>query len=51
MSNRVEARFYAELNDFLPPERKGQPITLGVATGTTVKDLAESSGCPIPRST
>jgi uncharacterized protein with PIN domain/sulfur carrier protein ThiS len=46
MSCRVEARFYAELNDFLAPERRGRPITLDVAAGTTVKDLVESLGAP-----
>jgi uncharacterized protein len=46
MSNHVEARFYAELNDFLSPERRARPIALEVAPGTTVKDLAESLGVP-----
>jgi uncharacterized protein with PIN domain/sulfur carrier protein ThiS len=46
MRRHVEVRFYAELNDFLPPDRRGRPITLEVAAGTTVKDLAESFGVP-----
>jgi len=46
MPHRVDVRFYAELNDVLPPDRRGQPITLEVAPGTTVKDLAESLGVP-----
>ncbi len=46
MRYRVEVRFYAELNDLLPPDRRGGPITLEVAAGTTVKDLAESFGVP-----
>ena len=46
MRRRLEVRFYAELNDFLPPDRRGRPITLEVAAGTTVKDLAESFGVP-----
>jgi uncharacterized protein with PIN domain/sulfur carrier protein ThiS len=46
MPHRVDVRFYAELNDFLPPVRCGRPITLEVAAGTTVKDLAESCGVP-----
>ena len=29
-----------------PPDRRGRPITLKVAAGTTVKDLAESFGVP-----
>jgi uncharacterized protein with PIN domain len=46
MPHHVTVRFYAELNDLLPPERRGLPITLEVAAGTTVKDLAESFGVP-----
>jgi len=46
MPHRVAVRFYAELNDLLPPDRRGRPITLEVAVGTTVKDLAESFGVP-----
>ena len=46
MPCHVEVRFYAELNDFLPPDRHGRPTTLDVAAGTTVKDLAESLGVP-----
>jgi uncharacterized protein len=46
MPSRIDTRFYAELNDFLPPDRRGRPITLEVAAGTTVKDLAESLGVP-----
>ncbi|MBO0692708.1 MAG: Mut7-C ubiquitin/RNAse domain-containing protein [Acidimicrobiaceae bacterium] len=43
---RVETRFYAELNDLLPRDRRGQAFTVEVAPGTTVKDLAESLGVP-----
>ncbi len=46
MPLRVAVRFYADLNDFLPPDRRGRQFTLEVATGTTVKDLAESLGVP-----
>ena len=46
MPDHVEVRFYAELNDLLPPRRRGRPITLEVGAGTTVKDLAESFGVP-----
>lgn len=46
MPHRVEVRFYAELNDFLPPDRRGRPVVLEVAASTTVKDLAESLGVP-----
>jgi uncharacterized protein len=43
---RVEVRFYAELNDFLPIDRRGRPFSVEVASGTTVKDLVESLGVP-----
>ncbi len=46
MRQRVDLRFHADLNDLLPPDRRGRPITLEVAAGTTVKDLAESFGVP-----
>lgn len=46
MSHRVTVRFYAELNDFLPADRRGRPTELDVAPGTTVKDLCESLGVP-----
>ncbi|HXX90856.1 MAG TPA: Mut7-C RNAse domain-containing protein [Acidimicrobiales bacterium] len=43
---RVEVRLYAELGDLVPPDRRGGPIPVEVAAGTTVKDLAESLGVP-----
>ncbi len=46
MPHRVDIRLYAELNDFLPSDRRGRPISLEVGAGTTVKDLAESLGVP-----
>ncbi len=46
MPHRVAVRFYAELNDLLPQDRRGRPITLEVAAGTTAKDLVESLGVP-----
>jgi len=46
MRRRVEVRFYAELNDLLAPERRDRTVTVEVAEGTTVKDLAESLGIP-----
>ena len=46
MVRRVEVRFSSELSDLLPPRRRHRPITLEVAAGTTVKDLAESLGVP-----
>ena len=46
MSHRVDVRFIAGLDDLLPPGRRGHPLTIDVAPGTTVKDLAESLGVP-----
>jgi len=43
---RIETRFDAELNDFLPPQARGRPRVSLVAPGTTVKDLVESLGVP-----
>jgi uncharacterized protein len=42
----VEVRFYAELNDFLCPRRRGRSFEVEVGPGTTVKDLVESRGVP-----
>jgi uncharacterized protein len=42
----VEVRFYAELNDFLSPTRRGRSFEVEVGPHTTVKDLAESLGVP-----
>jgi sulfur carrier protein ThiS len=46
MARHVEARFSAGLDGLLAPDRRGRPITVEVAAGTTVKDLAESLGVP-----
>lgn len=43
---QVTIRFYAELNDFLPRERRQRPFTVTVAGQPTVKDLVESLGVP-----
>jgi len=43
---RVDVRFSAGLDDLLPPGRRGHSLTIDVAPGTTVKDLAESLGVP-----
>ena len=50
MPHRVEVRFIAGLNDLLPPGRRGRPMTIEMAVGTTAKDLAESLGVRTPRS-
>lgn len=43
---QVELRFYEELNDFLPPERRKSPFTHALTRRTSVKDLIESFGVP-----
>lgn len=44
--DHVTVRFYAELNDFLPRERRQVPITYPLARRTSIKDLIESLGVP-----
>jgi len=39
-------RFYEELNDFLPAERRRQPFTCECARGATVKHMIEALGVP-----
>ncbi len=39
-------RFYSELNDFLPPERKFRDSVLSFFTNTSVKDAIEAFGVP-----
>lgn len=39
-------RVYAELNDFLPPERRGREVTVPVQGTPAVKDLIASLGIP-----
>ena len=39
-------RFYAELNDFLPPDRRHRPDTRSFVSHTSVKDLIEAAGVP-----
>jgi uncharacterized protein with PIN domain len=43
---RAEFRFYAELNDFLPPDRRFTTFAGDFAFGATVKDAIESLGVP-----
>jgi uncharacterized protein with PIN domain len=45
---RVTIRFYAELNDFLPLERRQVSFTHPVKERASVKDLIESLGVPHP---
>jgi uncharacterized protein with PIN domain/sulfur carrier protein ThiS len=44
--SRARLRFYAELNDFLPSEHRFREFERSFGTGTTVKDLIESTGVP-----
>ena len=39
-------RFYEELNDFLPAERRRQSFTCECARGATVKHMIEALGIP-----
>jgi uncharacterized protein len=41
---RVTIRFYAELNDFLPPEKKQVPISCSFELPLSIKHLIESIG-------
>ena len=42
----VTLRFYEELNDFLPLERRKVNFTINVVQKTSIKDLIESLGVP-----
>jgi hypothetical protein len=43
---RAGVRFYAELNDFLPPEKTARTITCSFDVSGSVKDMIESLGVP-----
>ena len=43
---RADVRFYAQLNDFLPPEKRAQTITCSFDVSGSVKDMIESLGVP-----
>ncbi len=43
---QATVRFYAELNDFLPPERRARPVDYSFHTAPSVKDMIESCGVP-----
>ena len=43
---RVEVRFYAELNDFLPLWRRKRPTTCDFDVSGSVKDMIEALGVP-----
>jgi uncharacterized protein with PIN domain len=42
----VEFRFYSELNDFLPAEKKKRTISYGLGGSPSVKDAIEALGVP-----
>jgi uncharacterized protein len=44
--NSASIRFYAELNDFLPPERRAQAFEYRFYVSPSVKDVIESCGVP-----
>ena len=43
---RATFRFYAELNDFLPPSRRGAPFAHSFFGRPAVKDAIEALGVP-----
>jgi uncharacterized protein len=44
--DQVTLRFSADLDDFLPPNRRGRAFTLAIANPRSVKDLVEALGVP-----
>lgn len=46
MGTLVTIRCYAELNDFLPPERRQRAFIVATEAGRSAKDLLESVGVP-----
>jgi len=46
MSNRISLRFYEELNDFLPPEKRKRAFDRAYSQAGSIKDLIESLGVP-----
>ncbi len=44
--NHAEFRFYAELNDFLPPSKRLVPFSYPFEVSGSVKDMIESLGVP-----
>jgi uncharacterized protein with PIN domain len=45
-TQKASLRFYAELNDFLPPERRGRSVEYSFYVSPSVKDAIESLGVP-----
>lgn len=46
MPHHIDIRFYAELNDFLPPYQRQQEFQFELKKARSVKDLIESIGVP-----
>ena len=46
MINQAYFRFYAELNDFLPPEKRQRTFTHSFELSPSVKDMIEALGVP-----
>jgi len=46
--SEVAFRFYAQLNDFLPPRQRGRRFTHSVAGTSSIKDTVEALGVPHP---
>jgi hypothetical protein len=46
VSRFVEVRFFEELNDFLPPQRRKRRYRVAFQSGDTVKAIVESQGVP-----
>ena len=46
MTGKLNIRFYEELNDFLPPERRKKSFECAFGDARSVKDLIESLGVP-----
>src|SRR5258708_5296242 len=44
--SRADFRFYAQLNDFLPPSRRQQTFTHNFDKSPSIKDMIESLGVP-----
>ena len=42
----AEFRFYEELNDMLPPERRGRSFVYAFCGGPAIKDVIEAIGVP-----
>src|SRR5512140_631680 len=45
-TTRATFRFYEELNDFLPPERRKRDFDVGIDRARSVKDAIEAAGVP-----